>query len=148
MGRSSDRAGRPRLRLALSLALLAGFSLACGRISSTQEDRGRSVAASFLDEVRAGRVDPAWQGTTAEFKSLMGSDSLKDYARNHPALKAQAEFVGSKRVETGAGRMVDYEFRATPAAAPRVKTPPTPKAIHVTVNFSVDPPAVERLTVE
>ena len=42
----------------------------------------------FLDELRAGRLEPAWQGTSTEFKSLMGLENLRDYVKTHPALKA------------------------------------------------------------
>ena len=132
----------------LLLAATCG-SFACGRTSPAQVDEGQGVAASFLDELRAGQVDPAWQATAVEFKSLMGADSLRDYVRTHPALKAKAEFVASHPVEASPGRRVNYQFQATPPPTrTRSKTPPGPATIRVMLDFATSPPKVERLTVE
>ena len=129
------------------VATCGGF--ACGRTSPAQVDEGQGVASAFLDELRAGRVDPAWQASTVEFKSLMGAESLRDYVRTHPALKAKAEFVASQPVEASSGRRVNYQFQATPPPTrTRSKTPPGPATIRVMLDFATSPPKVERLAVE
>lgn len=145
MGRSMRVLSWSGLALVAAAALGAG----CGRTSPAQVDAGQEVAATFLEELRAGRVAPAWQGTTVEFKSLMGSDALRDYVRAHPAFQARAEFVASESVESGRGRMVAYRFRATPPPGKKKpKTPPPPATIRVLLDFTADPPRVERLNVE
>ena len=123
--------------------------LACGKTSPAQIDGGRGVASAFLDELRAGRIDPAWQTTTVEFRSLMGSDSLRDYVRTHPALKGTAEFQESQPRADSAGRLIDYKFQATPPkTSTRSKTPLGPATVRVMLNFGTNPPQVERLSVE
>jgi hypothetical protein len=47
-------------------------------------------AAAFLAEVRAGKVDQAWDGTGTEFKSFMGKDQFRQFVKKHAALKTQA----------------------------------------------------------
>ena len=128
--------------------IVACVGLSCGRLSASRLEQGRTVAAAFLDEVRAGRIDPAWQGTTVEFKSLMGSDSLRDYTRTHPALQAPAEFVESRPVESSGGKLGEYQFRSTPPSKGRVKSPPSPKSIRLLISFAEGTPRIERLTSE
>ncbi len=138
-----------RSLLASAVLMMTVICPSCGRRSASQVDRGREVAVSFLDEIRAGRIEPAWQGTTVEFKSLMGADSLRDYARSHPALKAAAEFVDSRPIEASGGKLRDYEFQATlPPPKGKTKVAPGPKQIRVMINFAAEPPQVERLTSE
>lgn len=144
-----------RSLLALGSVALACVGISCGGASAARDDEGKQVAATFLDEIRAGRIEPAWQTTSVEFKSLMGSSSLRDYARTHPALKGQAEFVESQPVSSSGGRLVEYQFRATPPPlkggskkSAASKTPPTPKTIRVMVSFNEAPPKVERVATE
>ena len=139
------------IRIGLVLATLgtACIGISCGRSSAARDDAGKEVAATFLREIGAGRVDPAWQATTVEFKSLMGSDSLRDYARNHPALKGTAEFLDSHPIEASGGRMVEYRFRATPPPArSKPKNAPGPTTFRVMVDSRDDPPKVERLAAD
>lgn len=105
-----------------ALALLALAGISCGGAPGAAPEEGREVAAGFLAEVRAGRIEPAWLATTTEFKSLMGLDSLRDYVRAHPALGGPAEFVEGHTTASGRGAAVIYTFRATaPARAKRAR---------------------------
>ena len=139
---------RPKIWTWLMLLILA-VGIGCGKNSPARIEEGQGVASAFLDELRAGRIDPAWQATTVEFRSLMGADSLRDYVRTHPALKGTAEFQEAQpRADTG-GRLVDYQFLATPPkTSSRSKTPPSPVTVRVMLNYATSPPQVERLSVE
>ncbi|MFO0959468.1 MAG: hypothetical protein U0800_18880 [Isosphaeraceae bacterium] len=79
--------------------------------SGAGED-GRAAADKFLEDLRAGRIEPAWQGTTTEFKSLMGLGSLKDLAKTRPALKGTPEHIDSKRIDRGGLSLVEHTYRA------------------------------------
>lgn len=103
------------------LRTVAGFGLAvavsclgiaCVGGSAVPAD-GQAAATTFLEEIRAGRIEPAWRATSVEFKSLMGLGTLRDYVRTHPALKGQAEFVEGRPVKSGGPELVEYKFRAT-----------------------------------
>lgn len=59
---------------------------------------GRQVADAFLDQVRRGQLDAAWQSTTAEFKSYQGRDAFKAQIAQHPFVRGSLEFV---RYEVG-----------------------------------------------
>ena len=138
-----------RASFALASLVAACLGVSCGRGSVARVDEGRRVASSFLDEVRAGRTEPAWKGTTVEFKSLMGADALRDLARNQPALKGTAEYVDSRPIDSGHLNLVEYRFRGAPTPPRKPsKSPPAPKTIRVLVSFEEDPPKVERLAVD
>lgn len=85
-------------------------------------DDGRAVAAQFLDQVRAGQLEAAWQGCSTEFKSLTGVENLRDYVKAHPAPKAPAEFGEARAVDRKGRSMEEYVFRGT--AKVRGKTAP------------------------
>jgi hypothetical protein len=76
---------------ALSLAALAAMVwwFLPGGVTTPTDDPG-GVAAAFLAEVRAGKVDQAWDGTGTEFKSFMGKDQFRQFVKKHAALKTQA----------------------------------------------------------
>jgi hypothetical protein len=135
--------------------LVAILGPACGSSGSGAAEDGRAAAAAFLDDLRAGRIEPAWQGTSVEFKSLMGLDSLRDYVRQHPALTAPAEFVAIASVESRHLTLAECTFRATPPAPAkgsrsraRARTPAGPATITVLISEDRDGWKVERLAVE
>lgn len=149
MGRIMRRQGPGRAATLAGLLALAGF--ACGGPSGAVTDEGREAATRFLDEVRAGRVDPAWQGTSTEFKSYMGLDSLRDYVKLHPALGGPAEFVEGHPIASGRGPAVVYTYKATapPRAKARGKAAAKPVEAVAVMMFREDGAwKVERLTAE
>ncbi|AMV38725.1 hypothetical protein [Planctomyces sp. SH-PL62] len=75
-------------------------------------DAPREAASRFLDEVRAGRLQPAWEGASTEFKSLMGVENLRDLVRAHPPLKSPAEFVESRAIDRDGVRQAECVFHA------------------------------------
>src|SRR5262249_16890319 len=111
--------------------------------SSTPED-GRAAAVQFLDELRAGRLEPAWQGSSTEFKSLMGIENLRDYVKTHPALKGPAEYAESHPMNRDARTMAEYCFRG----ATQTRGKSAPATIKVLLAVGDDGWKVEHLAVE
>jgi hypothetical protein len=132
------RPGIPAALLALSIA-------ACGRpADESASEGGRQAAARFLDELRAGRLAPAWQDTSAEFKSLMGLENLRDYVKTHPVLKAPAEHVETRTVDRDGRKLTESVFRATT----RVRGKARSATIRVLLTAEGDGWKVEHLAVE
>lgn len=126
--------------LALLLALIG-----CGGPGATAggED-GREAADRFLEEVRAGRIEPAWQSTSTEFKSLMGLESLRELAQKQPALKGQPEHIESKRIDRDGLPLTEHAYRAQGKARNRAVT----STLRVIVSQGDDGWKVEKLSVE
>lgn len=83
-----------RIRTGLLLSTLLGAGLACHRTPPPpQAEIGRQVAEAFLEQVRRGQLDAAWQSTTAEFKSYQGRDAFRHQIAQHPWLRQPLEFV-------------------------------------------------------
>lgn len=68
---------------ATAAVLLGGwFVLYSGRPPSLPQEKAQEIATAFLTDVREGRVDEAWAGTSAEFKSAYGRDRFRDLVRS------------------------------------------------------------------
>lgn len=121
------------------LTILTLFSGCGGGKAALPDDQGRSIAEAFLAEIRTGKVEGAWQGTTAEFKSLMGRESFMNYVRKQPSLKAETKFQSARPLENGNMKLVECTFGAD-----------KPKAAVVKVILAAGPEKwqVERLSVE
>ena len=78
--------------LAAGLGLVGWLFYPGAGAPELSEAGARERAEAFLAEVRAGRADAAWAGTSSEFKSMQGRDSFRAFVRSKPALKAPAEF--------------------------------------------------------
>lgn len=107
-------------------------------------DDGREAADKFLEAVRAGQFDSAWQATSTEFKSLMGLDSLRDLAKTRPALKGQPEFVESKRVDREGLPLVEHSYRARG----KVRNKEVTSTLRVIVSKGDEGWKVEKLSVD
>jgi hypothetical protein len=116
----------------------------CSRPASEVGDGGRAAAVRFLDELRAGRLEPAWQGSSAEFKSLMGLESLRDYVKAHPALKAPAEYAETRAIDRNGRSMTECVFHATT----KLRGKPATATIRVLLAPGDDGWEVEHLAVE
>ncbi len=103
------------LRPGVATILLALCALVgCGRgADPATEAGGREAATQFLDRLRAGQIEPAWEATTAEFKSLMGLESLRDFVKGRPALRSPAEHVSARDARRDGRIMAEHVFRAT-----------------------------------
>jgi hypothetical protein len=96
------RAGRSMVLAAIVFAVMAGLGYWCvswlfsGPAPPARD--GRDVTEPFLQSIREGRPDEAWESTTAEFKSAEGRESFRKRAE-HPALQSDLEFVSYQETE-------------------------------------------------
>ncbi len=70
----------------------------CGT-SSPQPEASRTIAATFLEEIRTGRAAQAWESTTAEFKSARGKEAFVREVRADKTLKSEWSFVSQQAVK-------------------------------------------------
>jgi hypothetical protein len=70
------------------------------------------VADVFLERLRNGEVDAAWESTTADFKSDEGRESFRSVVQARPALKEPAEFVAFKEVSLHGLKRGECTYRA------------------------------------
>lgn len=125
-----ERPGVPRLlATAVTLALI---SSGCGAGADPPKDASRQTALRFLEELKAGRIEAAWQGTSTEFKSLMGLGALKDFVKTHPALKGPVESADMEKVEREGHVMAKCRFHGSA----KVKGKSVPATIDVFVGSS------------
>jgi len=127
---STERPGT--LHCIATVAMLALASAGCGAGSEPPKDASQQAASKFLEDLRAGKVEAAWQETSTEFKSLMGLGSLKDYVKAHPALKAPAEFAEVRNIEREGHFMAECKFHSSA----KVKGKSAPAMIDVIVGSS------------
>ncbi len=76
-------------------------------------DEARQKATRFLDDLRAGRADDAWAGTSADFKSMYGRERFRQFVRSKPVLKVPAEFQACEFKTNGDLRVAECTFRPT-----------------------------------
>jgi len=72
------------------------------------------VTEPFLQLIRDGRPDEAWESTTAEFKSAEGRESFRERS-GHPALQSDLEFVEYQETEVSGLIRGEARYR-TPAS--------------------------------
>ena len=102
----------------LSLLLLVGVWLADRPVST--ED-AHEEAMHFLNQLRAGEIDLAWEDTTAEFKSFVGRDRLRKTVRSNPVFQHPFEMTSSQSVEIGPLRLFECLFRSAKFADTNVR---------------------------
>lgn len=76
-----------------------------------QEDEGRPIADRFLQQLREGQVDAAWESTTADFKSDEGLESFRAFVTDRPGLSEPAEFVRFEEIEVHGLTRWKYTYR-------------------------------------
>lgn len=96
------------LLLAAVLGLL--FVWWAGETAPT-EDQGRQVAGQFMEQIRTGDLDAAWESTTSDFKSDLGRDAFRGFVAARPPLREAAEYVGSEEVSVHGLTRWRYNFR-------------------------------------
>lgn len=117
---AKERQGRSLL---LVLApLLVVLAMAAGWYwlrPSTQPglEEGRAVAQAFLDDIRAGRPETAWESTTAEFKSASGRESFVTQVRALSALREHLEFISAQTVTVQNELRTEFLFREPKSGA-------------------------------
>lgn len=125
------RRGNNAFWILSALAMLAAIFIAgwwyVNRPVST--DNAEQEAIRFLDLIREGEVDLAWEGTTAEFKSFVGLDRLKTTVQQNSALRQPSEIFSSQKVNVGPLELLECLFAPenNPDIQIRVLLAPTKK---------------------
>lgn len=111
----SDRGKLVAIAGAIAVCVLAGgwFAWKTFRKAAPPPTEIRNEAEEFLARVRNGDVDGAWAETTAEFKSFMGRDRLRQFVRSHPALRQPAEFVSFEMTSRNGLPLAEYCFQSS-----------------------------------
>ena len=130
--------------LVVLFGLEAGLAGCGGSFLGGSSGDGRGAATQFLTELREGRLEPAWQGTTSEFKSLMGLENLRDCVKTHPALKGPADYVEARDAARDGRTMVEHVFRAEG----RIRGKPVTSTVKVLVAAGDGDWGVEHLRIE
>jgi len=96
----------------LATAALAVLWIALGGSEPVaEEDDERPVADLFLQQIRDGDVDAAWESTTADFKSDEGLESFRAYVAARPPLSEPVEFVGFEEIAVHGLTRWKYTYR-------------------------------------
>lgn len=108
------RAGRAKILAVLVLvvvAVAAWFVAGWFRDAEVPADVADQTASLFLEDIRNDRLDAAWNGTTAEFKSFMGKDRLRQFVRTHSVLEEPAQFSQCQMVSINGIPLAECAFR-------------------------------------
>lgn len=116
--------GRYAVWGAFAAAVVAAGWWAVARLTTPTiaADDARPLAETFLAELRTGktdRIDAAWTGTTAEFKSNQGREQFRRWVKGQKRLSEPAEFRGCDMAERNGLRVADCRF-ACPSGGVRV----------------------------
>jgi hypothetical protein len=136
--RRRGAAAKPMLALlALLIMAAAGVFLKFWMQPQTKPDVdvGRRVAEEFLAKLHDGQVGPAWDETTAEFKSIEGRESFIRSAAKAPVLKQELHFVSMQEVQVQKQPRAEYVFQA-----------PDGKMVRVLIGYEAGGWKVDRLT--
>jgi hypothetical protein len=82
-----------------------------GGETSPTEYQGREVAGQFMEQIRTGNLDAAWESTTSDFKSDLGRDAFRGFVAARPSLQGAAEYAGSEEVVVHGLTRWRYNFR-------------------------------------
>ena len=67
--------------------------------STKLPDKPETIAEEFLSQIRRGKPDDAWASTTAEFKSFMGRDRLRDFVKANKILRQPLKFDSRQTIK-------------------------------------------------
>lgn len=116
----SQRAGQTLPLLGAALAVLgigaAGWWYFGHRSRPTPSAAGQAIVEEFLQQLRQGKTDQAWQATAADFKSYQGREAFRAYVGKHPELKQPLEFQRHEELPHAPLAEYVYVTKATAAA--------------------------------
>ncbi|MSR80203.1 MAG: hypothetical protein EXS11_05695 [Gemmataceae bacterium] len=129
--KSNESVGIPRLSFfggCLGFMVLIGLGLwwMAPPITPQPDLEGKEVAMVFLDLLRQGKSAEAWQGSSAEFKSFMGRETLLTLAHKTPALREKPEFVSMEKAKVNGLDRTIFTFR-TPKAMKKIQVTLAPE---------------------
>jgi hypothetical protein len=121
----SDTKPKAWLIGAIAIALISGTGFYVARQfmkppASPSVEVGRAVAEKFLESVRTGKAGEAWDGATAEFKSIEGKESFIQKAKSTPILTGPLQFNSSQSAMVQNEPRAEYLFQSPKAKMVRV----------------------------
>jgi hypothetical protein len=108
---------------------------------------GRAQAEAFLASIRSGQLEPAWQSTSDEFKSIMGLDSLRELVAHNPALLSEPTYDSTLTRQHDGLTLAECVFHATPPTSGKV-APPTPTTITILLSAPTGAWKVDHMALE
>ncbi len=123
----------------MALLLLLGVVAWLIRPASTPQPgaEGKEIALAFLEQVRQGKTADAWNDSSAEFKSYMGKDTLRDLAKKTPALREKLDFVSMETTRVNGLDRKIFAFRA-PKSLKQIKVTLAPDPGSKPLTFRVE----------
>jgi hypothetical protein len=109
-----SRGGGTRLLVLAPLLLLLAVAAGWYWLQPATQpglEEGRAIAQAFLDAIRAGTPEAAWEATSAEFKSASGREAFVSQVRQLPALREAVEFISAQTVTVQNEPRTEYLFR-------------------------------------
>lgn len=137
---AKDRSGRTLLIVLVAVLLVAATAAVWLLTSSPtlpSPDEGRPIADEFLQSIRNGRADVAWDSTTAEFKSAEGRETFLKRVKKTPVLKEALDFVAVQQINIGSQPRSEFLYRSSEG-----------KSVHVLVGEEYGTWKVDRMTVD
>lgn len=121
------------------LLVLLGVGVWFMRPASTPQPgaEGKDIALAFLEQVRQGKTAEAWTGSSAEFKSYLGKDTLRDLVKKTPALREKTEFVSMDATKVNGLDRKIFTFRA-PKSLKQIKVTLAPDPGSNPLTFRVE----------
>jgi hypothetical protein len=101
-------------------------------------EQSRQAAIEFLELIQSGQVDQAWESTSAEFKSFIGRDRLRQYVKSYAVLQKPVTLQDCQPADAPVP-LLDYIFAGDDHPA---------LLVHVLMASEKGEWKVERLTVD
>lgn len=99
--RSTDRPARTWLVVLLAILAALGVVVYWKSTQLPAQPAVEELVAigeRFLQQVREGETEAAWESTTVEFKSAQGKEHFKGYVKSHAVLGKPMEFISAQQV--------------------------------------------------
>lgn len=95
----------------LLLSAVVGCSLS-GESEVVTEEQGRPVAEKFLELIRGGKAEDAWDSTTAEFKSAEGRESFIRSLKGRKFLSESLTFDSVQTADMNGTKRNEFRFNS------------------------------------
>lgn len=131
----------PSPALKLTAVLAAALAVVGCGTPAPDDAEARAVVTKFVDQLRTGEVDAAWESTTSDFKSDEGRESFRKYIQSKKVLAAPLEIAELKQVEVHG--LTRWEATLHPPADAQ-----TTASVRAMIAYEGNAWKVERLVVE
>lgn len=120
---TSSRAGMAKIWVTAALVMtamlvVAGVWLMRGEVTASGAD---DEAIRFLEMIRTGEVDRAWEDTTPEFKSFLGRDRFRKTVKANPAFQHPSELASNQWIDIGPLKLVECLFQSNHSSSAQIR---------------------------